>query len=129
MDKATFRKDIANRLKELRGNRTQESISKALDEILGEKRTKEAYQHYEGGRRLLPSDVLWGLSKIYGVSADWILTGKESLAAKKKPEITGFHKDVISIAELIRPLSKEQKEAIKVILKSIRRGSKLNRKT
>jgi transcriptional regulator with XRE-family HTH domain len=120
MDRVAFRKDIAHRLKELRGSRTQESIGKALCEVLGEKRTKEAYQHYEGGRRLLPSDVLWGLSKIYGVSADWILTGKEPSAARKEPEITRFHKDIISIAELAQSLSKEQKEAIKVIFKSLR---------
>ncbi|MBI5328307.1 MAG: hypothetical protein HZB80_08505 [Deltaproteobacteria bacterium] len=120
MDRVAFRKNIANRLKELRGSRTQESINKALCEILGEKRTKEAYQHYEGGRRLLPADVLWGLSKIYGVSADWILSGVKPGAIKKKPEIIRFHKDTISIAKLVQPLSNEQKEAIKAILKSIR---------
>lgn len=120
MDRVGFLKNIANRLKELRGSRTQESISRALDEILGEKRTKEAYQHYEGGRRLLPSDVLWGLSKIYGVSADWILSGKGPSAEKKRNEIlSSFSKNTIHIAELVQSLSNEQKEAIKIILKSM----------
>lgn len=123
MDKAKFLKDIGKRLKELRGDRTQESICKALSEFLGEERTKEAYQHYEAGRRLLPSDALWGLSQIYGVSSDWILSGKKSLRGKAAtPEILGeFNKDIISIAELIQSLSKEQREAIKVIVKSMRK--------
>lgn len=122
MDKARFLKDIGKRLKELRGDRTQESICKALSEFLGEERTKEAYQHYEAGRRLVPSDALWGLSQIYGVSADWILSGKKSLRGKAatKPEILGkFNKDVVYIAELVQSLSKEQKEAVKIILKSM----------
>ena len=122
MDKARFLKDIGKRLKELRGDRTQESICKALSEYLGEERTKEAYQHYEAGRRLLPSDALWGLSQIFGVSSDWILSGKKSLRGKAaaEPEILGkFHKDTVSIAELVQPLSKEQREAVKVIVKSM----------
>lgn len=115
-------KDIGKRLKELRGDRTQETVCNALSEILGAERTKEAYQHYEAGRRLVPSDVLWGLSRIYGVSADWILGGKKSLRGKAatKPEILGkFNKDVVYIAELVQSLSKEQKTAIKVILNSM----------
>lgn len=122
MDKSAFMKGIGDRLKELRGNRTQESISKALDVILGEERTKEAYQHYEGGRRLLPSDVLWGLSQIYGVSADWILSGGKSLRrkAEKMPEISSeFDKDATSTAKLIQSLSTEQRKAIKIVLKSM----------
>lgn len=119
MDKEKFLKDIGKRLKELRGIRSQESISKALSDIIGEERTKEAYQHYEAGRRLLPADVLWGLSQIYGVSTDWILAGK-GLRTKRKPEILSrFHKDTVSIAERVQSLSKEQREAIKVILNSI----------
>ena len=122
MDKARFLKDIGKRLKELRGDRTQESICKALSEFLGEERTKEAYQHYEAGRRLLPSDALWGLSQIFGVSSDWILSGKNSLQVKAaaKPELLGkFNKGAVSIAELVQSLSKEQREAIKVIVKSM----------
>lgn len=119
MEKERFLKDIGNRLKELRGSRTQDSISKELDKILGEERTKEAYQHYEAGRRLLPSDVLCGLSLIYNVSTDWILKGKE-ISARKKPDILGkFHKDIVSMAELFQALPEEQKEAIKVILKAM----------
>jgi len=122
MDKARFLKDIGKRLKELRGDRTQESICKALSEFLGEERTKEAYQHYEAGRRLLPSDALWGLSQIFGVSSDWILSGKNSLQVKAaaKPELLGkFNKGAVSIAELVQSLSKEQREAVKVIVKSM----------
>lgn len=122
MDKAQFLKDIGRRLKELRGDRTQESICKALSEFLGEERTKESYQHYEAGRRLVPSDVIWGLSQVYGVSVDWILSGKKSLRCKTatKPELLGkFNKDVICIAEFIQSLSKDQREAVKVIIKSM----------
>lgn len=123
MDKTKFLKNIGKRLKELRGDRTQESICKALSEFLGEERTKEAYQHYEAGRRLLPSDALWGLSQVYSVSSDWILSGKKPLRGKaEKAEILGkFNKDTVSIAELIQSLSKEQREAIKVIVKSMRK--------
>lgn len=121
MDKARFLKDIGKRLKELRGDRTQESICKELSEFLGEERTKEAYQHYEAGRRLVPSDALWGLSQIYSVSSDWILSGKKTLRGKgAKPEIwSKFNKDTVSIAELVQSLSKEQKEALKVVVKSM----------
>lgn len=122
MDKAQFLKDIGRRLKELRGDRTQESICKALSEFLGEERTKESYQHYEAGRRLVPSDVIWGLSQVYGVSVDWILSGKKSLRCKTttQPELLGkFNKDVISMAEFIQSLSKDQREAVKVIIKSL----------
>lgn len=119
MDKERFLKDIGNRLKELRGSRTQDSISKELDTILGEERTKEAYQHYEAGRRLLPSDVLWGLSRIYNVSADWILRGKETPAGKKPDILSRFHKESLSMAELFQALSKEQREAVKIIVKSM----------
>lgn len=119
MDKEKFLKDIGKRLKELRGGRSQESISKALSEIIGEERTKEAYQHYEAGRRLLPADVLWGLSQIYGVSADWILAG-EGVKTKRKSEVLSvFYKETISIAELVQSLPKEQKAALKIILKSM----------
>ena len=120
MDKERFLNNIGKRLKELRGSKSQESVSRALSEILGEERTKEAYQHYEAGRRLVPSDVLWGLSRLYGVSADWILCGKQSVTAKKKPEIlTGLYKETITIAELVQSLSEEQRVAVKVILKSM----------
>lgn len=123
MDRERFMKEIGRRLRELRGDRTQESVCKGLSEVLGEERTKEAYQHYEAGRRLVPSDVLWGLSQVYGVSADWILSGKESLtgkaAGKRAEPFLKHHKDAILIANLVQSLSKEQKEAIKIILKSI----------
>lgn len=119
MDKERFLRDIGNRLKELRGSRTQDSISKELDKILGEERTKEAYQHYEAGRRLLPSDVLWGLSRIYNVSADWILRGKETSTGKKPDILNRLHKDTVSMAELFQSLPAEQKEAMKVILKAM----------
>ncbi|OGW50483.1 MAG: hypothetical protein A2078_16005 [Nitrospirae bacterium GWC2_57_9] len=69
---------------------------------------------------MVPSDVLWGLSRIYGVSADWILCGKQSVTAKKKPEIpTELYKETITIAKLVQTLSKEQKGAIKIILKTM----------
>ena len=122
MNKEGFLKDIGKRLKELRDGKTQKSVCKALSSILGEERTKEAYQHYEAGRRLLPSDVLWGLSQIYGVPAGWILNGKGPVAEKKSPDIMSrFSKDTIYIAELVQSLSKKQKEALKVIIKLMER--------
>jgi len=63
-----------------------------------------------------------GLSQIYGVSSDWILSGKNSLQVKAaaKPELLGkFNKGAVSIAELVQSLSKEQREAVKVIVKSM----------
>lgn len=123
MNKKIFLKDIGIRLKGLRGKKTQESISAALTEILGEERTIEAYQHYEAGRRLLPADVLWGLSKIYMTSADWILTGEEvargSAGAKKSSRLTDMDKETRRIVDFFKLLSNEQKSAITTILKSM----------
>jgi transcriptional regulator with XRE-family HTH domain len=122
MVRERFMKGIGKRLREIRGDRTQESVCKALSEILGEERTKEAYQHYEAGRRLVPADVLWGLSQIYGVSTDWILSGEKPLrgkAAKKPDVLIKLNKDVMTLAKLINSLSKEQKDAVKVVLKAM----------
>ncbi|MBI5892476.1 MAG: helix-turn-helix transcriptional regulator [Deltaproteobacteria bacterium] len=125
MQREQFLKAIGKRLKELRGDRSQENISNELSKILGEKRTKEAYQHYEAGRRLLPSDVLWGLSQIYEVSTDWILSGKEKAGGKKQPEILPrFYKDTISMAEIVQSLPAEKKAAVNIILEAMRSMNK-----
>lgn len=124
MQREQFLKDIGKRLKELRGNRSQENISNELSKILGEERTKEAYQHYEAGRRLLPADVLWGVSQIFGVSTDWILTGKDIESEKKPGILKSLSEDTIYIAELIQSLPKEEKEAVKTIIKSIGANAK-----
>lgn len=122
MKKNAFLKDIGGRLKVLRGGRSQADIVKALNEILGEERTKEAYQHYESGRRLLRPDVLWGLSKIHHVSTDWILTGKEFAAKKQTAILPRLHKDTTQIANRIQTLSKGQKDALMIIIDAM--GSK-----
>jgi len=122
MDKARFLKNIGKRLRELRGDRTQKSICVALSKILGEARTKESYQHYEAGRRLVPSDVLWGLSEIYGVSSDWILIGKKPAAGKKTVNMPNrIYGEVLSLSEQVQSLPKKERDAIKVILDAMRK--------
>lgn len=117
MDKGRFLKDVGQRLRALRGGKTQESVCDELSRLLGAKRTKEAYQHYEAGRRLVPADVLWGLSVVYGVSADWILSGKRALRGRK-PNIVvpSLNKDMLSLAGHIQALTKEQKNAVQSIV-------------
>jgi len=124
MQRERFLKAIGKRLRELRGNRSQENISNELSGILGEERTKEAYQHYEAGRRLLPADVLWGISQIFGVSTDWILTGKDTKSKKQPGTLKSLSEDIIYITELVQSLSKEEKKAVKIILKSIIKSAK-----
>lgn len=45
----------------------QEDVAKILS------CTKQAYGHYENGKRALPIEQLFKLCKFYGVSADYIL--------------------------------------------------------
>ena len=126
MDKGRFLKDIGIRLRKLRSDRTQESICVALSKLLGAERTKEAYQHYEAGRRLVPADVLWGLSEIYNVSSDWILRGGKSLAGKKNVKEPGiiFYRSTHALCDRIQSLPKKEREAVKVIIDVIVKRSR-----
>lgn len=62
-------KDYKNRLYELRidNDLKQEDIAKVLS------CTKQAYGHYENGKRNLPLEQFKKLCEFYGVSADYIL--------------------------------------------------------
>lgn len=66
-------KAIGRRLQELGNNA---SIKQAdLAEKFGCKR--ESISAYENGKQLLNTSILWMYMQFFGVSADYILTGKE----------------------------------------------------
>lgn len=64
----------------MRGGLTQGTVIERLGQVLGSERlkSKEAYQHYESGRRMPPSDILFGLSQVFSANPLWIWTGKGS---------------------------------------------------
>ena len=80
MEKSEFQKAVGKRLRELRGGLTQGTVIERLGQVIGSDRlkTKEAYQHYESGRRMPPSDILFGLSQVFNANPTWIWTGKGS---------------------------------------------------
>ena len=66
-------KEIGKRLKKLRKDASLRQID--LSEEFGCKR--ESISAYENGRQLLSTSILWMYMQFFGVSADYILTGKE----------------------------------------------------
>lgn len=67
---------LGKRLKDLRGNRTQEDVAK----IIGISRAR--YSHYENGRSEPDTDTLQKIADFYQVSIDWLLTGRESMVPR-----------------------------------------------
>lgn len=65
--------EIGKRLKKLREDASLRQID--LSEEFGCKR--ESISAYENGKQLLNTSILWMYMQFFGVSADYILTGKE----------------------------------------------------
>ncbi len=63
--------DIGNRLRILRGNKTQSEFAADIGTTL------RAYQYYEAGDRVPSIELLTEIAKKYNKSVDWILTGAE----------------------------------------------------
>lgn len=63
--------EIGNRLKILRGKKTQTEFATDIDTTL------RTYQHYESGGRRPDPDILKTISKKYNVTIDWLLKGPD----------------------------------------------------
>lgn len=80
-------REIAQRIKELRGDKSQKVFA---DEIGVSFR---AYCYYESGERNPPVSVVTRISKLCGVSVDWILTGQETGADRTAESTVGYGLD------------------------------------
>lgn len=72
---------ISQRLKILRGSKSQSEVAKMIDVPL------RTYQRYESGERLPPSNVIAKIARVFNEATDWILTGRRSA------ELTGGSRD------------------------------------
>lgn len=62
--------EIGHRIRSVRGETSQRVFAESLDlSLMG-------YQNYESGRRMPPGSVLAKISELFGVTVDWLLTGK-----------------------------------------------------
>lgn len=95
---------LHDRLRIMRERRklTQEYVAKYL-EI-----TRPAYTQYESGRRVPSPVMLAKLAKLYGVTTDYLITGKESVMEKDMPG----GKDVVN-TEKDKELQREVAEELK----------------
>ncbi len=62
--------EIGGRIRKLRANLSQKEMSKRLGI------SERSFWNYESGERQPPADVLMKLSLMFGISMDWILTGR-----------------------------------------------------
>ncbi|MBA4544480.1 helix-turn-helix transcriptional regulator [Thermoactinomyces daqus] len=69
---------LGNRLKKLRGKRTQSDVAKALGI------TRSRYSHYENGRNEPDTEMLQKLADYYNVTVDYLL-GNEETKNKNEP--------------------------------------------
>ncbi len=95
------------RLKQLRGEKTQEKVADDLG------LSRRAYSSYETGDREPPKDVLIKLADYFGVSVDYLLERSDSPTLTIPPELEGvqvaFHdgldgltqEDINDVAEYI----------------------------
>lgn len=95
------------RLKQLRGEKTQEKVADDLG------LSRRAYSSYETGDREPPKDVLIKLADYFGVSVDYLLERSDSPNLTIPPELEGvqvaFHdgldgltqEDINDVAEYI----------------------------
>lgn len=111
-------KDISNsrtlggRLKQLRGVRN--ISANQLTKELGIAQSRFSY--YEADQQLPGSDILLLISLFFGVSMEWLLTGKETQTDKIDPEINNLvsefkrlsKRDKKLTLEFIRLLSKQE---------------------
>ena len=76
-----FKKAIGQRIRQLRGNLSQEDFARELGTVRG------YIGDIERGRTKPSLELLYSLAVKYGVSIDWIVTGKERTPALSKPFI------------------------------------------
>ena len=62
---------VGNRIKELRGSKSQAYFAKEIGVSL------QGYLNYEYGNRVPPGPVLAKIAELCGVTTDWILTGQK----------------------------------------------------
>jgi transcriptional regulator with XRE-family HTH domain len=127
---------IGERLKKLRGKRTQEEVAQKI----GISRAR--LSHYETGRSEPDSEILKKLADFYGVSTDYLIYGEEGIKSdliSNLPELT--EKDERDIARDLErilndlenkealsfhgePMDEETKEALRLSLESSLRFAK-----
>lgn len=98
---------LGNRMRVLRGKRTQQEIA----DRLGISRAR--YSHYETDRVMLDNELLQEIADIYAVSTDYLLGRDSSLAEG----ISAADADLI---EDIRRLSDEDREYVVALIKRLR---------
>ncbi len=64
---------LGNRLKKLRGKKTQEEVASRVDV------SRARYSHYENGRSQPDNEILIKLSNYFGVSVDYLLGGSNTI--------------------------------------------------
>ena len=98
--------DIGERLITIRKERgiSQEAVAEYLDT------TRQTVSRYENGSNVIPADVLAGLSQLYNVSVDYILTGKKQSLPQQ------IDVEILSMIEGYTPM---QLKAFMSILKGI----------
>lgn len=97
---------LGRRLKQLRGNKTQDEVAK----IIGISRAR--YSHYETGRSEPDNEVLQALAKYYAVTVDFLLgldntpksesTVSVDTAKKSISDLKGLTKDGLMTVEMVR---------------------------
>ena len=113
--------EIGNRLKALRGNISQRDMAKKIGIPF------RSYQYYEYGDREPPTDVLIKILKVFRVTTDWILTGKQSTGYVHITDIPEKKEVTQMIRQLERIYSDGDKvkiDALKAQLKAFDPGEK-----
>lgn len=91
--------EIAGRVKQIRGDQSIQEVIREL-ELLGVTVSRSNYQRMEDGKIMFREDILLGLSKIFGVSFDFIFTGKtnaENHCENMEDIIEKLEKDIENI--------------------------------
>lgn len=115
---------LSEKLKKLRGNRTQGEIAKNLDI------SRARYSHYENDLREPDNEMLMRIADLYGVSVDYLLGNETS---KNKDSFSKDEKDIAKRLEDFKreiensdglafsgePLSDEAKESLVESMKFI----------
>ena len=109
MDKAKFY-FIGERLRQLRSAQSQSDFAAKTGIPF------RTYQRYEAGLTAPKDGALMRIASIYGVSVQWILTGKEYLISAAQvaevPEIYRLDTIEVKIIKLLEGMSEEEKRAV-----------------
>jgi len=101
---------VGQRLKALRGNRTQAEFAARLG------LSQAQYNRYETGRRLAPDKVLRQVAEVRGLDAQTVIWGDK--AAPAGPAETPASDYAQAIAELVRLLDEESLEDLYYFLQN-----------